>query len=342
MATTERTAPADLSALDASLREEPYRFDFFQAVRRLECAHPERPGLGRSKRAAEDPVRLGQDPALDFAPSTLSSYQPGVDGRPARLGVLFFGLFGPNGPLPAHLTERARRRARHGDPAFARFADVFHHRLLSFFYRAWADAQPTVRRDRFAFYIGALCGRALPSAQRRDAWPDAHKLHHAGHLASLPRHPDALLSVLEGCFGLPIELEEFVGGWLELPEAVRCRLGHSEDTGRLGVSAVVGARSYQSQHRFRLIFGPLGCADFERLLPGGDGLRRLVAVVRNVVGDELEWDIQLVLRGKEVPALRLGAAGRLGWTSWLWVEERKSDVRDLVLRSEAAAAPAAA
>ena len=347
MATTERTTPADVSALDASLREEPYRFDFFQAVRLLECAHPERPGLGRSKRAGEDPVRLGQDPSLGFAPSTLSGYRlAGEDGPRSsvpRLAVLFFGLFGPNGPLPAHLTERARRRARQGDPAFVRFADVFHHRLLSFFYRAWADAQPTMQRDRpgrdrFAFYLGALSGRGLPSLRDRDAWPDAAKLHYAGHLAGLPRHPDALLSVLEGYFGLPVALREFVAGWLELPETARCRLGRSEDTGLLGVNAVVGARSYQSQHRFRLVFGPLRYAQFERLLPGGDGLRRLVAVVRNMVGDELEWDAQLVLGRAEVPALRLGVAGRLGWTSWLCTEGRRADAGDLVLRPETAAA----
>ena len=97
---------------------------------------------------------------MAFAPRTVSSLVPGGDGVPPRMEVFFFGLFGPHGPLPLHLTEYARNRLRQaGDPTFARFADIFHHRLLSLFYRAWANAQPTVNldrpeSDRFADYVG--------------------------------------------------------------------------------------------------------------------------------------------------------------------------------------------
>ena len=60
-----------------------------------------------------------------------------------------FGLFGPNGPLPIHLTEYARERLQHGgDATLCRFLDVFHHRFLALFYKAWAQAQPHVNRDR--------------------------------------------------------------------------------------------------------------------------------------------------------------------------------------------------
>jgi predicted component of type VI protein secretion system len=60
-------------------------------------------------------------------------------GARPRLGVRFFGLTGPQGPMPLHFTEYVRERARnHGDPTLARFLDLFHHRLLSLFYRAWA------------------------------------------------------------------------------------------------------------------------------------------------------------------------------------------------------------
>src|SRR6478609_2460492 len=66
-----------------------------------------------------------------------------------RLYVTFGGMFGPQGPLPLHLTEYARDRIiNSADPTFARFLDIFHHRMLSLVYRAWADAQPTVQFDR--------------------------------------------------------------------------------------------------------------------------------------------------------------------------------------------------
>ena len=129
MARENRTAAHALN-LARELEEKPYEFDFFHALRRLECAHPEKPRIGLSRRPADDPVRLAQEPSLAFAPSTLHSYEPGRNGGAARLSVLFFGLFGPNGPLPLHLTDYTHDRVRNADDlTFARFADVFHHRL---------------------------------------------------------------------------------------------------------------------------------------------------------------------------------------------------------------------
>ena len=148
MAGKKRTTSSAVEMVRA-LEDEPHRYGFFQALRVLECAHPDRPRVGESTRPTEDAIRLAQEPSLAFAPATLASFQAGQKGFPPRLSVLFFGLFGPNGPLPLHLTEYARDRLRNEhDPTFSRFADIFHHRMLSLFYRAWAVAQPTVNFDR--------------------------------------------------------------------------------------------------------------------------------------------------------------------------------------------------
>jgi type VI secretion system protein ImpH len=132
-----------------NMQQAPYRFGFFQAVRRINCAFPEQARTGTAFRPGEDPVRFSQPPYTSFAPSTLSAVDfEGMGGVP-RVGQNFLGLFGPNGPLPLHLTEYARDRLHHRhDAAFVRFADTFHHRAVSLFYRAWAQAQPTVQRDR--------------------------------------------------------------------------------------------------------------------------------------------------------------------------------------------------
>ncbi|MBV9725838.1 MAG: type VI secretion system baseplate subunit TssG, partial [Gammaproteobacteria bacterium] len=159
-----------VSFLEA-LSREPYQYDFYQVMRRLECDHAEMPRWGMALRPRDEPVRLGQDPELSFAPASLASFTAGENGRRARLGVRLFGLLGPNGPLPLHLTEYARDRLRHaGDRTFARFLDLLSHRFVAFFYRAWAQSQPTVAadrpgEDRFHTFIGALIGIA-PAAFR--------------------------------------------------------------------------------------------------------------------------------------------------------------------------------
>jgi type VI secretion system protein ImpH len=334
MAGTDRTAA---SALAAALAEGATRFDFFQALRLLECAHAGSPRLGRAKRAEAEPVRLGQEPHVTFAPSSLAAFREAEGERPARLSVRLLGLFGPSGPLPLHMTVHALERLRqHHDPTFAEFCDVFHHRLLALYYRAWADVRPTVHadrpeRDRFALYVGALAGLGLPSLRDRDAVPDRAKLRHAGLLGQHSRHPDRLAAFIGNVLELPVAIEELIGQWLELPVALRCRLGTDPATGTLGRTAVVGTHSWQRQFRFCIVLGPLSLADFERLLPApGSQLRLLLALVRGAIGDELAFDVRLVLRASEVPAARLGAHTRLGWTAWLGAG-RTEVADDLVL-----------
>ncbi len=90
-----------------------------------------------------------------------------------EVSILSFGLFGPNGPLPVHLTEYARERIyHHQDTSLRAFADLFHHRLALLFYRAWADAQPTVSLDRadnrrFEDYLSSLIGMGQPGQQEQ-------------------------------------------------------------------------------------------------------------------------------------------------------------------------------
>jgi len=324
-------------ALEQALEAEPYRFDFYQAMRRLECAHPGSPRLGLARRPDQEPVRLSQEPSLAFAPSTLASYRPGHDDMPGRLVVHFFGLFGPNGPLPLHLTEYARERLRNAsDPTLARFLDIFHHRMLLYFYRAWASAQPAVNFDRpeedcFALYVGALFGLGMPSLRDRDNLPDLAKLHHAGQIACQTRHADGLHSFLADFFRLPVRLEEFIGEWLELTADELCRLGASAEASTLGRSVTLGSRTWECQHKFRIVLGPLTFATYEAFLPGHDNLRRISALVRTYLGHELAWDVCLILRRDQVPALRLDGRGQLGWTTWLVSSPPVHHPDDLIL-----------
>jgi type VI secretion system protein ImpH len=340
MAGPDRTAASDLAA---ALAAEPWKFDFFQTLRLIECAHADRPRLGRARRAQDDPVRLGQEPHLVFPASSLARFRRGEGGAPPHLAVLLMGLFGPMGPLPLHLTAFAlERRRHHADPTLIDFADLFHHRILALFYRAWAEARPHVQHDRpaadrFAFFAAALAGLGQPALRNRDALPDLVKLRHVGLIGCQSNHPDRLVRLLGHVFEVPVRVEEFMGGWLELPARLRTRLGASPLTGTLGRTAVLGVRSFQRQHRFRIRLGPLGLARYLAFLPGGERLAALRATVRNLVDESLEWDLRLVLRRDEVPALTLGGAARLGFTSWLPKPGRGHDPDDLVLRLSRAA-----
>lgn len=323
----------------AALAEAPHAFDFYQTMRRLECLYSSKPRWGEALRPVDEPVRLGQEPDLSFAPAPLASFESGRDGRTPRLHVRLFGLLGPNGPLPLHITEHVRERLRNaGDPTMSRFLDLFHHRFLALFYRAWAQAQPHVNQDRpdtdhFAAYIGAFLGISTPAFRNRDSLPDVAKLFHVGMLIRHVRNAEGLAVILQHFFLVPVQIEEYVGHWLLLGPGERTYLGR--EGASLGSGAVVGGSVWDRQHKFRIALGPLTLSQYQSFLPGGTLLKQLVDWVRLYFCLELDWDVRLLLEKTEVPPLKLGAVGRLGWTTWLGKRRAEEPAGDLCLHAEA-------
>ncbi len=326
------------SDLIARLSEEPFGFDFFRAVRLLEASAPGKVLLGDSLSPADDAVRFGQTPSLGFAPSTLASVTPGQAGMPAKFRVFFFGMFGPNGALPLHMTEHARDRERNfRDPTLSAFLDVFHHRLISLFYRAWATNQKAVDLDRpaksrFTVFVGSTFGLGTEGLRERDAVPDWAKLYFSGRLAAQTRNAEGLESILGEFFGIPTRILPFMGQWLTLPPESACRLGASPESGLLGKTTIVGSRFWDSQLKFRVRMGPMSLLDLQRLLPVGDAFKRLKAWVLNYVGHELCWDAQLVLKAAEVPGTQLGKGAMLGWTTWIKSKPATRDAEDVIFQ----------
>lgn len=365
LTSTKGIDEAARSALLDALRAEPWNFNFHALVRRLEALHHDRPGFGRSDRSDQDPIRFAQEPSLAFSPCTVSEYRDRTDKALPRLFVNFMGLLGPNGPLPLHLTEFARTRERiNKDPTVARFFDVFNHRMVSLFYRAWAASQMPASFDRwepplsgkvtpaerelqlardtsrYSIYIGSLFGLGMDSLRHRDAVPDVSKLHYAGRLASPHKNVEGLRDILSEYFGVNVEIEEFHGRYTEVPRQYGCTLGVASPSGASsgqlggpGGGAMCGTTYFDCAGAIRLRLGPMGMEDYQKLLPGTPSARRLATWIRNYSGDEIWWDALLVLRKEEIPKTRLGAGAKLGWTSWVLSGDSPENRADLALRS---------
>jgi len=332
--------------LEERLSAEPWSFGFFNAVRLLEASHPDRPRAGRARRLREDFVRFGQLPSLAFAPSTLASY--GREGHlpVPRLRVNFLGLLGPDGPMPIHFSEYVRQRQyNERDETLMQFLDVFHHRMIALHYRAWAEARPTVSRDRktddrFAGYVAALIGIHPPAFRERDRIPDDAKCYFAARLGPGPRTAEGLASIISEYFLVPSRLIEYIGTWVEIPRRHRLCFGRQPASARLGKTSVVGSRLFDRQQKIRVVLGPLSWSDYQRFLPMSLSFKRLADWIRLYTTLSLDWDVQLILKASEVPGTKLGAGdgtGLLGWTTWLSSQPPEQDADQLVIASRAAA-----
>lgn len=318
------------------LKAEPQAHHIFLALRILEAEYADRPRLGESRRPREDAVRLGQEARMAFPPSTIRAFTP-PGAKPGKLVNRFFGFFGPHGPLPIHMTEHAReRQINEKDGTFVAFADMLTHRIMSLMYRAWVTGHPAVDFDRgagtdFENHVAALSGHHGAGLRDRDAMPDLAKRHFAGLLGAGTRNAEGLVAILSTFFSAPVRIEEWVGSWLELEPDDQWELGKG---GGLGQTTSIGTRVWSRSAKFRLIIGPVSLDEYERLLPGRSSMDKLAAIVRNYVGDALDYDVNVVLRAKDVPAATLGGSTRLGQTSWIGARDSAGDADDLYLQPQ--------
>jgi type VI secretion system protein ImpH len=364
-AATEPIARAseDSHAVLAALAARPYQFDFFQAVRLLmrvarrssDAAQPLRP-TGHDWPPGSEIVRFRTLPSHSFPPAQIAAFAPppadapADQPKPAELTVAFLGLTGPAGVLPHHYTQTVIDRLRLKDRTLLNFLDLFNHRLISLFYRAWEKhrvpplverAQAEGREDAFTRSLLSLVGLGTPGLRGRLEQPDEFLLFYSGLFAQQVRNPLSLERLLGEAFGLPVSILQFQGQWLGLeppeqtampsarrPEGLNCQLG---------VTAIAGERIWSVESKFRVRVGPIGYEAFHKLLPGSPLLTRLGQVVRMYAGPELDFDAQLILRREEVPMCELtpgGLGARLGWNTWACSRTRTADAEEPVFVSD--------
>ncbi|XTZ40168.1 type VI secretion system baseplate subunit TssG [Salmonella enterica] len=318
----------------------PWRYDLFSLLRRIDAQAGERYPLGRAPLPRFEPLRIGQKPSLGFAPSTVAGVSQRKNSSLYDVSILSFGLFGPNGPLPIHLTEYASERIdHHQDNSLSAFADLFHHRLSLLFYRAWADAQPTVSLDRadnrrFEHYIASLVGMGLPGQLNKGSLSAHARFALAGHLTRNGRDPEGLEKILRLYFNVPVSIIENVAQWMPLSPRDRARLQGGRHAPRLGISTFLGEAVRDVSHKFRIEIGPLPIDHYRKFLPGERYVTELRDWVRQYLGIEYQWEVNVFLRKEDVTGAVLGGKSRLGYSAWLGVQPQPEPRGDLVFNPE--------
>ena len=323
-----------------ALEQQPFSFNFFQAVRLLERLMPERERVGLFVQPSREIVHFGAHPSITFPPSQLYSLTR-QRGEPARMTVNFMGLFGPLGVLPQYYTELVMHRVRSKDYALRDFLDIFNHRLISLFFQAWQKYRFTVayergERDRFSHHLLDLIGLGTEGLQDRQSVSDDSLIFYAGLLAQWPRSASALRQVLADYFEVPVEIEQFAGGWFKLDRETQCCFEEGiTDSEQLGVGAVVGDEIWDQQSSVRVVLGPLTLTQYLDFLPNGTAFEPLHGLLGFFAGAEFDFEVQLILKREEVPLCELGAetgpAPQLGWVTWMKSKPFVRDPGDTVL-----------
>ena len=332
------------------LSENPGKFDFFQAVRLLERhfdsrsagdERESRAAVGGDAHPAREAVRFRSLPSMSFSPAPIAKLtavppRGDVNSPPPEMTVTFIGLTGPSGALPHHYTALLLSRLRERDSALYEFLDLFHHRIVSHFYRAWEknrfpvlwerhQRSSTGGDDSFSAILSSLIGFGTSGQRERMDVPDDVLRFFGGQFTNRVRPAGELQRILAEQFRVDVEVRQFHGRWLVLEDADRTRLATDDRSrefhNRLGEDTVIGERVWDVQGSFRLVVGPVEFSTFEDFMPSGRKLRALSQLTRAFVGPEFDFDVQVVLAAGEVPECRIDSTQTkgpcLGWNTWL-------------------------
>jgi len=315
------------------LEQDAPRFGFFQAVRLLALTARQYGGRRRARLPAD--LRFCTEASLSFPASELKRYQsadpetPGAENENDKMTVAFMGMVGPSGVLPQPYTEMViNRRQMFRDVGLHAFLDMFSHRAITLFYdawrkyRYWLDVEDgevdNLTRDLLDFTgVGFKSLREKLGLEETAHLAENLFAFYAGLLSQKPISALSMSTVIRGFFGVPTEIDQFVGQWIEVPLEEQSRFGGSACV--LGQSAFAGERIWDRQTKIQVRMGPMRRAQFEGLLPGEPGAKALETLVRFMVGHGLACDVTLTLDKRDVPDPSLDPGQRLllGGNVWL-------------------------
>ncbi len=329
MATALGQHDTDLTPLQTFFKR-PFEVGFFQAVRRLRRLLPGRKPVGRFFPPASEAARFVAHPSLAFPASEIQELTlPEEGGPPPTMKVNFMGLSSPQGVLPNPYTELILDRAQKKDNALRDFLDLFNHRIISFFYRAWEKHHFFVsyeldEPDSVSPLMMNLLGLGTEGLARRQLVPDQALIFYSGLLTQKPRSAQSLKQLLTDYFHVKVEIEQFIGTWVPLQKIDQTVLDGSESPmQRLGLGAIVGDEVWDQQSTVRVRLGPLTREHYLSFLPRDESpaYRDLKSLLKFWSNDEIDFEVQLVLLGEQTPRFDLhsdsGSEPLLGWTTWV-------------------------
>jgi type VI secretion system protein ImpH len=319
------------------LDEEPFRVEFFQAVRMLQRMEKGREPVGYFVAPTGEALRFSVFTSLSFPPSQLYDIERTSSGQ-LKMTVQFMGLSASISPLPVLYTELILARAREKDFALADFFDIFNHRVISLFYRGW---------EKYRFFVGYekdgsdtlsprlmdLLGLGTEGLSGRVGVPDSACLNYVGLLGRHTRTAGSLKRLLEDYFDVPVAIQQFAGTWRTIPSENRTQFSDTNRASeRLGVGVVVGEEVWDHHGRIGVALGPMSFERYMDFLPGQQGHHDLTAWLRFYSNGSYETEVKLILNREEAPGCQLGDQSdqrpRLGLVSWLKTKPLHRDPGD--------------
>jgi type VI secretion system protein ImpH len=317
------------------LNENIHQYEFFHIVRVLENEIQSKAGLGISFRLDDEIIKFKQNPTLKNSMSDTLRCRFNIRENKIELVTNFLGLIGSNGVMPYFLTEHIQQQLREKNLSLLEFLNIFYHRMLSFLYRAWSECNQLVSyeqgkyrdisTDKIPRYIHSTVGEYIQNDGSLKILHQNFKLYYAPHFISKERTSEKLCSIVKDYFCVNASVEEFVSQMIEIPEERKLHFSKYCKY-KIGYNTYIGDKTWNCVMKIKLIIGPMELEEFNWLLPDKTGYRMLKNISLLCVPTELICDLQLILKGKDVPFIFGETKVQLGYNTWLISKQPKKNL----------------
>lgn len=318
--------------LKQELLAKSHEYTFFQAMRllRLLGASPEIPS-DPSDHRARIPVRIRPNNSLAFPAADIAAIEEDGEGPGFRMTANFLGLYGHSSPLPTFYTEEMIDEAGADESVSRDFLDIYNHHIYNLFYQC-------CKKYNLFFLVGEeqsdevmerlFCAIGIADPKARKKLEIAIELcRYIGLIMQRPHSAWGLETMLRDAFGgIPVKVNQCFKRIVKIKPNQLVQLGGN--VGVLGYDTVIGTQIEDRMGKFRLQIGPVTLDDFNSLLPGNPGCKKLAAITQFYKVDPLECDVELILAKDECRTACLGSPqmSRLGLDTWVFSSETIGEV----------------
>lgn len=299
--TSTKPSKPERPLLPALLADAP-RMNFFRFCELIELAAPEAASIGTTDSPSAEPVRFRSRARLGFPSREIDRVEYDADdaAAPPSIRTTFLGLYGVDARMPTYFVDEVAQN-RDGAEPLAAFLDIFHHRILTQYYRVWRKYRYPVGyrqggSDPVSRYLLSYVGLGFGTGRTHQAssFVDPRKLTSMlGVIAQRTRTAEGLAGVLRHAApDAGITVEEFYPVWREV---------NDYEPAALGEQCLLGRGFYDRSNAVRVIITPHTRQAVLDLTPGNHAHREIMALLRFYLGYEGEAHLEMHVRPGLMP-----------------------------------------
>jgi len=321
------------------LLKDPTDFDFYLAVytveRQLFLDSNKHRKVGFDCIPKNELIRFKSDQRLGFPGPPISDVKLQRNNTKnaetaVDITVSFMGLTGTSGVLPLHYSELILERVRKQDTAMRAYFDLFNHRLISLYYRAWAkyrfaiNYKPNNKYDLFSSILKELTRSSSNICK-----------YYAGLFHHRIRTVKGLKQILDDYTGCKTEIKQFAGRWYWLHKNEQTSLGASDrpegQFACLGVDTTIGCKVWNIHSSIDIILVAPNKLKISSYLKGGEINKAIKSVISSYLGSLTHYTIKLKVEQGQIPLINLsGNDVPLGMGCGLYSTEKSEKLPSII------------